>query len=143
MSIDSRPSVDRVSIDSRSSVDRVSTATSTDIAVDIAVDSTYSKHDPSKVRGLVTHKALRSLHKDNGDSNEDVTPKHKFTFYVALRNCFKSIGIDNENLMSKCLTGIYAKSLAQCYNYSGAPCAEYHSWGGSRNFLRRGCITKK
>ena len=57
MSIDSRPSVDRqsiecrstvdrVSIDTRSTVDRVSTATSTDIAVDIAVDSTYSKHDP-------------------------------------------------------------------------------------------------
>ena len=41
-----RPTVDRVSIECRSSVDRVSTATSTDIAVDIAVDITYSKHDP-------------------------------------------------------------------------------------------------
>ena len=45
-STECRSTVDRVSIDSRSSVDRVSTATSTDIAVDIAVDSTYSKHDP-------------------------------------------------------------------------------------------------
>ena len=46
VSIDSRSSVDRQSIECRSTVDRVSTATSTDIAVDIAVDSTYSKHDP-------------------------------------------------------------------------------------------------
>ena len=46
VSIDSRPSVDRVSIERRPSVDRVSTATSTDIAVDVAVDTTYSKHDP-------------------------------------------------------------------------------------------------
>ena len=42
VSTECRSTVDRVSIDSRSSVDRVSTATSTDIAV----DSTYSKHDP-------------------------------------------------------------------------------------------------
>ena len=35
-----------MSIDCRPSVDRVSTATSTDIAVDKAVDITYSKHDP-------------------------------------------------------------------------------------------------
>ena len=48
-STECRSTVDRVSIDSRSSVDRVSTATSTDIAVDIAVDSTYSKHDPTTV----------------------------------------------------------------------------------------------
>ena len=47
VSTECRSTVDRVSIDSRSSVDRVSTATSTDIAVDIAVDTTYSKHDPS------------------------------------------------------------------------------------------------
>ena len=46
VSTECRSTVHRVSIDSRSSVDRVSTATSTDIAVDIAVDSTYSKHDP-------------------------------------------------------------------------------------------------
>ena len=57
LSIDSRPSVDRqstecrssvdrVSIECRPSVDRLSTATSTAIAVDIAVDITYSKHDP-------------------------------------------------------------------------------------------------
>ena len=43
-SVDSRSTVDRVSIEYRSSVDRLSTATSTDIAVDIAVDITYSKH---------------------------------------------------------------------------------------------------
>ena len=46
LSTDYPPSVHQVSIDSRSSVDRVSTATSTDITVDIAVDTTYSKHDP-------------------------------------------------------------------------------------------------
>ena len=42
MSINTRSTVDRVSIKYRSSIDQVSTATSTDIAVDI----TYSKHDP-------------------------------------------------------------------------------------------------
>ena len=36
-----------MSIECRPSVDRVSTATSTDIAVDIAVAITYSKHDPT------------------------------------------------------------------------------------------------
>ena len=46
MSIDTRSTVDRVSIQYRSSIDQVSTATSTDIADDIAVDITYSKHDP-------------------------------------------------------------------------------------------------
>ena len=45
--MDSRPSVDRQVTECRSSVDRVSTATSTDIAVDIAVAITYSKHDPN------------------------------------------------------------------------------------------------
>ena len=55
LSTDYPPSVDRVSIDSRSSVDRVSTATSTDIAVDIAVDSTYSKHDPFTLIYLHLH----------------------------------------------------------------------------------------
>ena len=48
VSIECRPSVDRVSIECRPSVDRVSTATSTDIAVDIAVAITYSKHDPMR-----------------------------------------------------------------------------------------------
>ena len=42
-----RPTIDWLSTDYPPSVDRVSTATSTDIAVDIAVDSTYSKHDPN------------------------------------------------------------------------------------------------
>jgi len=41
-SIDTRSTVDRESTEYRSSADRLSTATSTDIAVDI----TYSKHDP-------------------------------------------------------------------------------------------------
>ena len=41
-SIDTQSTVDRQSTECRSSIDRVSTATSTDIAVDI----TYSKHDP-------------------------------------------------------------------------------------------------
>ena len=46
LSTDYRPTIHRVSTECRSTVDRVSTATSTDIAVHIAVDSTYSKHDP-------------------------------------------------------------------------------------------------
>ena len=46
LSSDYRPSVDWLSTECRPSVDRVSTATSTDIAVDIAVDATYGKHDP-------------------------------------------------------------------------------------------------
>ena len=45
-SIDTRSIVDRLSIDRRPSVNRLLTATSTDIAVDIEVDITYSKHDP-------------------------------------------------------------------------------------------------
>ena len=45
-SVDTRSTVDRESTECRPSVDRLSTATSTDIAVDIAVDITYSKHDP-------------------------------------------------------------------------------------------------
>ena len=47
LSTDYPPTIHRVSIECRPSVDRVSTATSTDIAVDIAVDTTYSKHDPN------------------------------------------------------------------------------------------------
>ena len=39
--------VDRLSVDCRSSIDRVSI----DIAVDIAVDITYSKHDPQILKG--------------------------------------------------------------------------------------------
>ena len=46
-SIDTRSTLDRESTECRSTVDRLSTATSTDIAVDIAVDITYSKHDPN------------------------------------------------------------------------------------------------
>ena len=62
VSIDSRSSVDRVSIECRPSVDRVSTATSTDIAVDIAVDTTYSKHDPRTLLSKL-HKTLSATHK--------------------------------------------------------------------------------
>ena len=58
LSTECRPSVDRQSTECRSTVDRVSTATSTDIAVDIAVDSTYSKHDPILVRFLKDHAGL-------------------------------------------------------------------------------------
>jgi len=43
----SRPIIDWLSTGRRSSIDRVSTATSTDVAVDIAVDTTHSKHDPN------------------------------------------------------------------------------------------------
>ena len=59
ISVDTRSIVDWLSVDSRSSSDRVSTAMSTAtspdiIAVNIAVDITYSKHDPTrhkKVKG--------------------------------------------------------------------------------------------
>ena len=63
VSINSRSSVDRQSIECRSTVDRVSTATSTDIAVDIAVDSTYSKHDPKflLLENVCLHKGHVSL----------------------------------------------------------------------------------
>ena len=43
---ESQSSVDRQPTEWRSSIDRVSTATSTDITFDIAVNITYSKHDP-------------------------------------------------------------------------------------------------
>ena len=49
LSTECRPSVDRQSTECRSSVDRVSTATSTDIAV----DTTYSKHDPYSLAKMV------------------------------------------------------------------------------------------
>ena len=42
----SQLSVDRQPTEWQSSIDRVSTATSTDITFDIAVNITYSKHDP-------------------------------------------------------------------------------------------------
>ena len=44
--VDCRSTVDRLSIDCRSTIDRYSDRVSTAIAVDIAVDITYSKHDP-------------------------------------------------------------------------------------------------
>ena len=47
VAVDCRSTLDRHSVASRSTVDRLSTATSTDIAVDITVDITYSKHDMS------------------------------------------------------------------------------------------------
>ena len=68
VSTECRSTVDRVSIDSRSSVDRVSTATSTDIAVDIAVDSTYSKHDPISLSRSIRQPSL-IYHKPFGDIN--------------------------------------------------------------------------
>ena len=55
-----RPTIDWLSTDYPPSVDRVSTATSTDIAVDIAVDTTYSKHDPACV-GVPTQGLCKSL----------------------------------------------------------------------------------
>ena len=57
-SIDTRSTLDRQSTECRSSVDRLSTATSTDIAVDIAVDITYSKHDPKKIVNMFCNESV-------------------------------------------------------------------------------------
>ena len=66
-SIDTRSTLDRESTECRSSIDRLSTATSTDIAVDIAVDITYSKHDP-KILSFRIHFKLLSSVLDNQDN---------------------------------------------------------------------------
>ena len=35
---------------------------------------------------------------DDGERNEEVTPKHNFTIFVKGRNCFKSFGLQNERI---------------------------------------------